>query len=150
MVRAGPCRRDSVSIWSSRLEFFHHNPDPRHNFGAARRVLKSGGRRFVWVYGRDGNKVYSRIAEPLRRLTVTAAAFSASWLHLTVRIRARRIHWTLSFHSFVDARLRTKRARDIFAAGETLDHHLRSAHPTHAKFHTMVEAEALLVDKRVF
>lgn len=48
----------------------HHIPDPAPVVDAAYRALKPGGRRLVWLYGREGNEAYLRVVEPLRKLTV--------------------------------------------------------------------------------
>lgn len=47
----------------------HHIPDPGPVVEAAYRALKPGGRIVAWLYGREGNEAYLRIAEPLRAIT---------------------------------------------------------------------------------
>jgi SAM-dependent methyltransferase len=47
----------------------HHIPEPDQVVRSAYHSLKSGGRILVWVYGREGNEAYLRIAEPLRGVT---------------------------------------------------------------------------------
>lgn len=47
----------------------HHIPDPRPVVDAAFAALKPGGRCLVWLYGREGNETYLRVATPLRALT---------------------------------------------------------------------------------
>jgi SAM-dependent methyltransferase len=47
----------------------HHIPDPDPVVRAALLALKPGGTMFVWLYGREGNEAYLRLAEPLRRVT---------------------------------------------------------------------------------
>jgi SAM-dependent methyltransferase len=47
----------------------HHIPDPGPVARAAYEALRPGGQLFVWLYGREGNETYLRVAEPLRRLT---------------------------------------------------------------------------------
>lgn len=47
----------------------HHIPEPDPVVAAAFRALRPGGRMIVWLYGREGNELYLRIAEPLRALT---------------------------------------------------------------------------------
>jgi SAM-dependent methyltransferase len=47
----------------------HHIPDPAPVVDACYRALKPGGRIVVWLYGREGNETYLRVAEPLRAVT---------------------------------------------------------------------------------
>lgn len=47
----------------------HHIPDPAPVVAAAYRALRPGGRMLVWLYGREGNELYLRIAEPTRAMT---------------------------------------------------------------------------------
>ena len=48
----------------------HHIPAPGPVVRAAYNALKPGGRLFVWVYGREGDQTYLRLAEPMRRISV--------------------------------------------------------------------------------
>jgi SAM-dependent methyltransferase len=47
----------------------HHIPDPAPVVRRAFELLRPGGRMLFWVYGREGNEAYLRVALPLRRLT---------------------------------------------------------------------------------
>lgn len=47
----------------------HHIPDPRPVLEAARRALKPGGTLAIWIYGREGNRLYLSGALPLRMIT---------------------------------------------------------------------------------
>ena len=47
----------------------HHIPEPDPVVLAAFEALKPGGRMFVWLYGREGNRAYLAFALPLRALT---------------------------------------------------------------------------------
>lgn len=47
----------------------HHIPDPDPVVKAAYQALQPGGRMFVWLYGREGNEMYLRFAQPLRKIT---------------------------------------------------------------------------------
>ncbi|MFH1460619.1 MAG: class I SAM-dependent methyltransferase [Candidatus Omnitrophota bacterium] len=47
----------------------HHIPDPNPVIRAAYDALKPGGYFFVWVYGYEGNELYLKIVEPIRKIT---------------------------------------------------------------------------------
>jgi SAM-dependent methyltransferase len=47
----------------------HHIPEPTPVVDAAYRALRPGGKILVWLYGREGNEIYLRFAEPLRAVT---------------------------------------------------------------------------------
>ncbi|MCS6915674.1 MAG: class I SAM-dependent methyltransferase [Myxococcales bacterium] len=47
----------------------HHIPDPLPVVRAAYHALRPGGRLLVWLYGREGNELYLRLVQPLRRVT---------------------------------------------------------------------------------
>lgn len=47
----------------------HHIPNPEPVVEAAFRALRPGGRMFVWLYGREGNKFYLWFAQALRLIT---------------------------------------------------------------------------------
>jgi SAM-dependent methyltransferase len=47
----------------------HHIPDPGPVVAAARAALRPGGRCLVWLYGREGNRLYLALTAPLRVLT---------------------------------------------------------------------------------
>lgn len=47
----------------------HHIPEPDAVVDAAYRALRPGGHLLVWLYGREGNDLYLRFAEPLRSVT---------------------------------------------------------------------------------
>jgi SAM-dependent methyltransferase len=46
----------------------HHSAEPLSILRAAARVLRPGGRLFLWVYGREGNGVYLLFFRPLHLL----------------------------------------------------------------------------------
>src|SRR5262249_33072470 len=47
----------------------HHLPDPEGGFHQLVRHLRRGGKILSWVYGREGNQLYIRLGDPLRRFT---------------------------------------------------------------------------------
>lgn len=47
----------------------HHLPDPEAGFAALTPLLRPGGEILAWVYGYEGNQLYIKLADPLRRVT---------------------------------------------------------------------------------
>ncbi len=47
----------------------HHIPEPEPVIQAAYRALKPGGKLIVWLYGKEGNRLYLAVALPLRALS---------------------------------------------------------------------------------
>ncbi|HZU37342.1 MAG TPA: class I SAM-dependent methyltransferase [Gemmataceae bacterium] len=47
----------------------HHIPDPAPVVRAAYRALRPGGRLAIWLYGKEGNRLYLSLVQPLRLLT---------------------------------------------------------------------------------
>lgn len=47
----------------------HHIPEPDPIVEAAFQALRPGGHVLVWLYGREGNELYLRLAEPMRSIT---------------------------------------------------------------------------------
>src|SRR5688500_2865869 len=47
----------------------HHIPDPAPVARAAFDALTPGGRFLVWLYGREGNRAYLALTQPLRAVT---------------------------------------------------------------------------------
>lgn len=71
----------------------HHIPDPKPVVEAAYAALRPGGRFFMWVYGREGNRLYLALAAPLRRLS--------SWLSPgAVAVLSYPLAWALSAYAF--------------------------------------------------
>ena len=48
---------------------FHHIPDPKPVVEAAFKALRPGGHFLIWLYGKEGNKVYLMVLLPLRAFT---------------------------------------------------------------------------------
>jgi SAM-dependent methyltransferase len=47
----------------------HHIPDPTPVVRRAFRALKPGGTLLVWLYGYEGNELYLKLTEPVRKVT---------------------------------------------------------------------------------
>lgn len=64
----------------------HHIPEPEPVIRAGYDALKPGGRMIVWLYGKEGNRLYLTIAMPLRRV---ASLLPSSWV--------QRLAWLLDW-----------------------------------------------------
>jgi SAM-dependent methyltransferase len=47
----------------------HHIPEPGPVVRAAYQALRPGGRIAIWLYGKEGNRLYLAVAQPLRAVT---------------------------------------------------------------------------------
>jgi SAM-dependent methyltransferase len=54
----------------------HHIPEPMPVIEAAYRALRPGGTLAIWIYGREGNRLYLSIAMPLRVVTSWTSRFA--------------------------------------------------------------------------
>lgn len=53
----------------------HHLPDPEGGFHKLVKLLRPGGKILAWVYGYEGNQLYIKLADPVRRLTCRLPLF---------------------------------------------------------------------------
>lgn len=47
----------------------HHIPEPEATMRAIHASLKKGGKAIIWVYGKEGNRLYLFFVQPLRMIT---------------------------------------------------------------------------------
>ena len=47
----------------------HHIPEPQATMRAIHASLKTGGKAIIWVYGKEGNRLYLFFVQPLRHIT---------------------------------------------------------------------------------
>lgn len=123
----------------------HHIPEPGPVVEAAYRALRPGGRFAIWVYGKEGNRLYLTFARPLRAITQHLphaplnALVRALDLPLSLYIKACR-RWPLPMQHYmteVMGRLTPdKRRLGIYD----------QLNPAHAKYYTLQEAYDLLYD----
>ena len=124
----------------------HHIPEPGPVVRAAYRALRPGGRMLVWLYGREGNETYLRVAEPLRRVTTRlphgalVGVSHALSLALDAYIAACRV-LPLPMRAYMREVLAKfpKRIRTLTIYDQL--------NPAYAKYYTRAEAEALLADQ---
>ncbi len=121
----------------------HHIPDPFPAVRAAVRALKSDGKIYLWVYGREGNRLFLAVILPLRKLTtklphpiLVAITFLLDVL-LWVYIRACHVI-PLPLHRYA-----TKVLVKLSAESRRLVIY-DQLNPRYAKYYTRSEAIALL------
>lgn len=51
------------------LGVIHHIPQPAATMRAIHASLKAGGKAIIWLYGKEGNRLYLFFAQPLRLIT---------------------------------------------------------------------------------
>jgi SAM-dependent methyltransferase len=123
----------------------HHIEDPAPAVRRAYETLRPGGRMLVWLYGREGNESYLRLAEPMRAVTrrlpdkvlvglshaltapLSAYAFLCRFAPLPMRRYMRevigRYPWRHKFLTVFD-----------------------QLNPSYARYYTEAEARALIAD----
>jgi SAM-dependent methyltransferase len=131
--------------WVVSFGVLHHIPEPAPVVRAAFRALRSGGRMLVWLYGREGNELYLRVASPLRRITTRLPHWALSRVSSALQpalagYAALCQSWSLPMRSYMRdhiARLSPE------AQSLTIYDQLN---PQYAKYYARTEAEALLRD----
>jgi SAM-dependent methyltransferase len=85
----------------------HHVPEPHPVIKAAYDALKSGGSLFLWVYGYEGNELFLKFVEPLRRITtqlphVCLEALVGIMYSILIVYRYISKIINLPFHSYIE------------------------------------------------
>jgi SAM-dependent methyltransferase len=123
----------------------HHILDPGPVVEAAFKALRSGGHLFVWLYGKEGNRLYLTLIEPLRIFTKHLPHFSLAAL-------VEFIYWPLLFYIKFCHVFSLPLRGYMLSVLEKMSPEKRrliiydQLNPAHAKYYTRVEAEKLLVD----
>jgi SAM-dependent methyltransferase len=123
----------------------HHIPDPRPVLDAAYHALKPGGGFLVWLYGREGNEGYLRLAEPLRKITVRLPHGALIGLAYVMAIG---LDVYIALCRFLPLPMRTY-MREVLAKFTPAVRRLTiydQLNPAYAKYYTMPEAKSLLTD----
>lgn len=121
----------------------HHIPDPHPVVAAAFRALRPGGRMLVWLYGYEGNELYLRLVQPLRRLTTRLPAPLLAGL-------AHAIHWVLIPYMALCRRWPLPLAEYINQVLARFDRHKQflviydQLNPAFSEYYTQARARALL------
>ncbi len=136
---AGDARYDAVFS----IGVIHHIPDPLPVLRAAYRSLRPGGTVAIWIYGKEGNRLYLSLALPVRAITrrlphaALAALVRILDLPLCAYIQACRFA-PLPMHRYM-TRVMGKLEPDKRRIGI-----YDQLNPAYAKYYTRTEALALL------
>ena len=123
----------------------HHIAEPAPVVRRAHDALKPGGRFIVWIYGREGNRLYLAVAEPLRHITRRLPDFLLAglahalvpWLSLYVLLcRFLPLPMRDYMRNVIDRYGWRHRFLTIFD----------QLNPAYAKYYTEDEARCLLTD----
>jgi len=123
----------------------HHIPDPRPVVDAAFRALRPGGHFFLWLYGREGNRLYLALLKPLRVLTKRLPHFILTSL-------VEVTYWPLVLYIKLCHILPLPLKGYMLSVLEKMSPEKRKLiiydqlNPSYAKYYTRQEAEKLLLD----
>lgn len=123
----------------------HHIENPRDTMRACLRALRPGGQCLIWLYGKEGNELYLRIVNPLRRLTArlphAALAMLCQALNALLSMYIGFAKWLpLPLRDYVlNVIGRMSREKRYLVIYDQLN-------PAYAKYYTEAEAQELLRD----
>jgi SAM-dependent methyltransferase len=124
----------------------HHVKEPGPIVKAVFKALRPGGRFFVWLYGREGNRLYLTLIEPLRILTKHLP-------HFVLAILVEIIYWLVAYYIKLCHIFPLPLQGYIFSIFERFSPSKRrlviydQLNPSYAKYYTHTEAKALLEEK---
>lgn len=121
----------------------HHIPDPEPVVRAAYEALRPGGRLGVWLYGREGNRLYLALLGPLR---VVTKRLPHAFLAALVRVADLALVGYVALCRFLPLPLRGY-MREVIARLDGPKRRLTiydQLNPAHAKYYTRAEAVGLL------
>ena len=121
----------------------HHIEDPVPVVDAAFKALRPGGHFLVWLYGREGNKLYLALISPLR-------AFTKRLPHFILASLVEIMYWPLVLYIKFCHRLRLPLQEYMLSVLEKMSPNKRrliiydQLKPAYAKYYTRQEAINLL------
>jgi SAM-dependent methyltransferase len=136
-----PAAGDQDYVFS--IGVLHHIPDPAPVVGAAYGALRPGGRLGVWLYGREGNRLYLSLLAPMR--AVTRHLPHAALVGLVRMVDVALVAY-VALCRVLPLPLR-KYMRDVIARLDGSKRRLTiydQLNPAHAKYYTQAEARHLL------
>jgi len=123
----------------------HHIPDSDPVVEAVFKALRPGGNFFVWLYGKEGNRLYLALIEPLRIVTKYLP-------HFLLAMLVEIIYWPLVVYIKFCHRFPLPLKGYILSVLEKMSPEKRrlviydQLNPSYAKYYTRFEAEKLLLD----
>jgi len=123
----------------------HHIQDPTPVVEAAFNALRPGGHLFIWVYGKEGNRLYLTFLTLLRMFTTHLP-------HRMLTSLVEMMYWPLVSYMKLCHRCALPLRRYLLAVFEKMSPQKRrlviydQLNPSFAKYYTRAEAERLLLD----
>lgn len=123
----------------------HHIRDPKPVVKSAYNALRPGGKFLVWLYGKEGNRLYLSIIEPLRIITKKMP-------HLFLAIFVELIYWQILIYMKLCYKFRLPLREYLLSIFKKMSPQKRrliiydQLNPFYAKYYTKREVEKLLID----
>jgi SAM-dependent methyltransferase len=123
----------------------HHIPDPKPVVEAAFRALRPGGHFFVWLYGKEGNRLYLALLRILR-------IFTKRLPHFILASLVEVIYWPLVLYLILCYVFPLPLCGYMCSVLEKMSPEKRrliiydQLNPSYAKYYTRDEAEKLLLN----
>ena len=124
----------------------HHIPDPNPVVQAAFKALRPGGQFLIWLYGKEGNRLYLTFIQALKVLTTRLP-------HFMLAAFVEMVYWPLAVYIKFCRKLPLPMRGYILSVFERMSPRKRrliiydQLNPSYAKYYTRCEAEKLLKDE---
>jgi len=121
----------------------HHISDPNPVVQAAFKALRPGGQFLIWLYGKEGNRLYLTCIQPIKVLTTRMPHFMLAAL-------VEMVYWPLAIYIKCCRKFPLPMRDYILSVFERMSPHKRrliiydQLNPSYAKYYTRCEAEKLL------
>ena len=73
-----PFKKERLFDFIYSIGVLHHLPDPSQGFSSLVNNLKQDGKILAWVYGKEGNDLYIRFADPIRKAITSKLPFKVN------------------------------------------------------------------------
>jgi len=124
----------------------HHIPDPNPVVQAAFKALRPGGQFLIWLYGKEGNRLYLTFIQALKVLTTRLP-------HFMLAAFVEMVYWPLAVYIKFCRKFPLPMRGYILSVFERMSPRKRrliiydQLNPSYAKYYTRCEAEKLLKDE---
>jgi SAM-dependent methyltransferase len=125
----------------------HHIPDPKPVIESVYKALRPGGKFFVWLYGKEGNRLYLSLVHPLRVITKHLP-------HLGLAALVWMLYGPITIYTRLCRRLPLPLREYLLTIFEKMPPDKRrliiydQLNPACAKYYTKSEAEKLFLDAK--